>query len=289
MKQKIFTLLMMLALVFVAGSAMALNETNVTAGGTYTYNLTTVKVNTVAGSSVSITGPTGSSVSSIIHGVTPISASGQELPDNTSQTLSFKITYGTASGDITVTVTDGGTGKCSNSIIRTITVKPAPTVDLTIANVTAGCQLTGTALDNVDAASNVSADNNTWTYTVTISMANIPSSYSGTATLTLGGAGTALSSIAMEALASSIAGVTFTPATGVLTWSDLADLSSGSIDIPILVKFTTTEGQGDLALTLTGSVVSVTETVGAKKYDETVTNNNVGSSTVYAMPTIGGF
>ncbi|HNZ72022.1 MAG TPA: hypothetical protein PKJ43_05330, partial [Prolixibacteraceae bacterium] len=39
MKQKIFTLVLMLAMVFVASSAWAQNDANVTPGGTYSYSL----------------------------------------------------------------------------------------------------------------------------------------------------------------------------------------------------------------------------------------------------------
>lgn len=285
---------MIAALAMVAGTAKAqLNQKTVIEGGTYSYSLSNVKVNTAAGSSVTIAVPSGT-VSSISHGGTPIASSGDALPSNNNGTLLFSVTYGGTGGNINVTVTDGGSNNCSNNILLAIIVEPAPTVDITIADVAANCQDKGVATDEADAVS--ASTGNTLGFVTTVNMTNIPAAYSGTATITLSGTGTTepLTGITISGLASAVTGFSYSGSglTGTLSWDETASFDgSGNASLTFNVTFTTTEGTDDLALALTASAVSVTATSGGQTYPENagVTGDNEGSTTVYAMPSIGAW
>ena len=293
MKRNLFKLMMLVGLIALANTTYALNEKTVIAGGKYSYELTGIKVNTAASSSLTFSyGGAGETLdNSLLAGA--VFTSGSALPNTIVATLTFDITYATTGdtgGDITVTVVDGGNG-CSNSILLTITVQPAPTVDLAIADVADGCQDTGAAADKADAVS--ASTGNTLGYATTITMTNIPADYSGTATITLSGTGTAsLTSIAMV-LAAPVTGFTYTDGgsgiAGTLTWDESAAFSSGDEALTFNVTFTTTEGTADLGLTITASAVSVTENGGGTLYPESGAGLNTQSTSVWAMPSIGSW
>jgi chitinase len=294
MKQRIFTIVMMLALVVMAGNAFATNEKTVVAGGSYNYSLTGVKVNTVSGSSLTISySGTGATISAVTHGGTSMS-NGGALPTSTSGTVTFSVLYDLvtySNGNIIVTVLDGGSHGCTNSIRLAITITAVPTVDLAITDVADGCQNTGAAGDGTDAVS--ASTGNTFGYATTITMANIPTDYSGTATITISGAAsTSLTAIKINGLAAAVTGFTYTPATdltGTLTWDENAVFTGGVASMTFNVTFTTTEGLGDVALIITASSVSVTENGGGHTYNETGAGVNSQTTSVYAMPSIGAW
>lgn len=173
MKKLLFSLVMMLALVIVAGSAMANNEINVLPGGTYTYVLS--GVSSANGATASVTYSTG------IATITELSSSYTIVGGAATTTVSFSIKYGTQtspaiSGKITVTIKDN-TSLCSNSTELNITVLALPTYTLAITKDETGysdCQArNGVSNNSADAlGTNIPAEKNTFKYTVTPTIAN---------------------------------------------------------------------------------------------------------------------
>ena len=159
MKQKIFTLIMMFALVIVAGSAFAQGNTTPFVGTTKTYHITPITVASDGTLVVNYNG-SGATVSTLRTGAT--AGDGELLSKvfkTTMNQIYFDITYGTdpvaADGTITVTVRDNAGNGCSNNITLAIDViLPTFTLDLG-DNATAACQTLGTPPTNgsQDAAS----------------------------------------------------------------------------------------------------------------------------------------
>jgi hypothetical protein len=293
MKQKIFTLVMMLALVIMAGSAFG-QATNVVQGGKYSYTLSNVKIAAQPGTvAINYTG-SGETIDNVEHNSVAytLTAGSFSLTSTANGSLTFDVTYADDSdGDIEVTVTDGGTGGCFNKIILTITVQPAPIVDATIAGVAAFCQDKGAATTNSSEADNAGSLSNSFNYTVTVSITNPPADYDGTLSIALSGTGaTNLAGISIVGISGAApTGVSYLA--GVLTWDESTPLTSGSFEVPLEVTFTTTEGFADQTITATLSSVSVTENSGNENYPEAVPAqaNNDDDVTVYAMPSIGSF
>jgi hypothetical protein len=169
MKQKFFTLIMMLALVIVTGSAFALNEATVNPGGLYHY-----KVNGLASTNnatVSVDYVPTSGTDATVSLVTPTTLTGGAA----AVSVTFDVTYGTVgtpadNGRIVVTVQDGVTS-CSNYIQLAITVSPPPTWTLTITSNAPGgvygCQQALASPSTNGSADAYAGGDNTITYTVT--------------------------------------------------------------------------------------------------------------------------
>jgi hypothetical protein len=155
MKQRIFTLMMMLALVIVAGSAFGQvngGSQKPYAGSKHTYHLTGMSVNTTGSVLVDYTG-NGETISKPRTNVASgdLAGAGPSYTFPSGQTeIYFDITYSTtvagADGNITVTLTEGATGTCSNYIRLAIDVIDAPTLalDITTSNATVCQNVTNT-------------------------------------------------------------------------------------------------------------------------------------------------
>jgi hypothetical protein len=176
MKQRIFTLIMMLALVIVAGKAFAQNGQNPIAGQKYTYTLGGLAVAVEGTAEIAFTGTTGGEVvdNENLDGSFPT----YTLPVGTAS-FKFDVLYDAAetAGDknIRVTITNGG-GGCTNFIDLKVTVI-IPTIALQITNATdITCQaLKDPTTDNT--AASIGAAPNTMVFTITPT--TVPASLTG--------------------------------------------------------------------------------------------------------------
>lgn len=261
MKQKIFTLIMMLALVIVAGRAFSQTNMNPYPGGSYTYTLP-YTLNHAGEVTLTLTGVGTLNGTTTPSGLT--SGGGAVALSSGSGSIIIPISYGTsASGDETIAIAiKDNTSGCSNNIQLTVTIESAPSMTLDIANSLSGhdygCQnLNLSPASNVDAS--VGAPTNTITYTVTPG-----SSPTGLAsyTYTFGVSGMGATSLAS---------------------------GSHSLGGSFNTTFTTAEGAGG---TVTGTISSASFTMdadhGGQTYDMTLTHDHI-DVTVGALPTIGTF
>jgi hypothetical protein len=255
MKQRIFTLSMMLALVIVTGNAFALNEAIVNPGGLYHYKVNGVDATTDATITVDYVPTSGTDATVTL--IDPASILGTDP----AVSVTFDVKYGTVaapanSGNIVVTVSQG---LCSNFIRLAVTVNPPPsmTLDLTAAT-GGGCQNTNAnPASGIDAS--VGAAANDLTFTV---VAGTPPTGLASISYTFGVSGMGATS--------SVAGTLDAPGT-----------------FPAV--FTTTEGGGG---TVTGTISAATFTMGladgGQTYDMTITTYHQ-DVTVAPLPTIGAF
>ena len=184
MKKQFFSIVMMIALVIVAGTAMANNEKNVLPGGTYTYTLQGVYSDNAA--TATVTYLTGTGVT-----ITPIGTS-YTIPARTTSTVSFTVKYGTqaspaTTGKISVVIAD--VANCSNSIELNITVLPTPIYSLNLTkdvSTYSDCQARTGVSDNApDALGTGSGELNTFTYTVTPIVTNVTGNFTYSYTISL--------------------------------------------------------------------------------------------------------
>lgn len=304
MKKQLFSLVMMLALVIVAGSAMAQTNNTPYRGGTYNYSLGGIIVNADGNAKIEYVGtaPTGWTIDAV-QGETD--AATYTLGDNIpitaggTRTLAFKIIYSNAAttGKIKVTVTDGATAGCSNFIEFLITPQAKP--DMTYAIVSSVpdlCQnINATPLDDNAAASGLtagatdtpSATDNSFTFTVTPVVTNVTTAFSYTYTLALPNLTATLGTYTITPAAGNN-GV-YNPTTGKVdgTGTTAADATA---DI-YTISFKTTTGIAPVDIEGALSAGSLTVTSGGQTYDATTT---VGGSltktvSVKTMPSIGQF
>lgn len=168
MKKQFLSFVMMLALVIMAGTAMAQTAITPYAGTTYTYTLGGVKLNTTGTADVSLIGGTSWSLVSASDQAGALTVVGTMVNvPTTSTSLIFVIKYNDAETDGTKTLrvllTDG-TGGCTNYINLAVTVVAKPTLVLAVTSVVDFCQTTNNLTDNT--AGSVGASN-TFTFTVT--------------------------------------------------------------------------------------------------------------------------
>lgn len=187
MKQKIFTLVLMLAMVFVASSAWAQTAVTPYQGGTYTYTLSGIELNSAGTGRIilndndnaltpdlAITGnwSVPRAVDQDDASLTPTGNTnyyGITVADGTTS-IEFDITYAATIPTglhylyLELSQTVGG---CTNFIKMDITVAAIPTLSLAISGPADFCQAiqTATAVSNNTAAS--SGMSNTFTFTVT--------------------------------------------------------------------------------------------------------------------------
>jgi hypothetical protein len=275
MKQKIFTLVMMLALVFMAGRSFAAVNSTVTKGGTYPYAinglvLTGTSGTVVAHATISYETGTGATI-------TPSSVALK--PDSTD--LHFSVAYDSAlatSGTIRVVIAYDG-GGCSNQITLGITVTKAPTIDLALtASEDQYCQTDTTTANNVAGSS---GSTNTMTFTVSQdSLNNKPASYSWGYKITL-------PNVSLGSFLVKRGGTDVTASIGTgLTETE----ASGTTSVVYTVTFNTTTGLTSKSLTGTLSAVHLTDLgTGGGSYYETHHNNDSDVVTVKPVPTIGVF
>lgn len=257
MKQKIFTLMILLALTMLVGKLKADNETQVMVGTSYTYTLRNVSSAVNATAVVDYSGDnetiTQNGTSYTIVGGTPT-------------TVSFDILYGSeaspaTSGIITVTITNTGANACSNSIELDITVLPMPTytLDLDISAVTECQARTGADNQLADARG---TESNSFTYTVNPALTNIPTGATYTITYNI-------------SLPTNLVLTSFNtaPAGGNIS-------KTNSNSDTYTASFTTTTGAAQQ--TLTASLINITsQTI-------TVVTTDGKSSTYHATLAVGG-
>lgn len=269
MKKNVFTLMIVFALALMAGSAMAQTNTTVTAGGTYSYTLEGIVVNTDGSATIDFDGD-ASEVVTITSG---FSSSAPTAPAGSYDAVfTVKFSNTAVDGNLIVTVADGA--GCSNKIFLPITVEPIPTIDLVVvASEDQYCQTTDGTTQN-EAASVNSANSITFTVTPTVNDAptnytwgytiDIPDPTLDAYTVTKGGSPVALP-LVVSGLASTVLSETYT------------------------VEFTTTTGAGPKSLVGTVTSASLTDTDGGGVYNETATGNNSDTVTVKSTPSIGAF
>jgi hypothetical protein len=165
MKQKIFTLIMMLALVIMTGSAYALNDIAPLKGGTYPYHVGSIAV--IGGTGIAVA--TATITYSGDQG-TPTPSTVALTSDSTS--LTFRVAYGSAAteGDLKVEIKYDAGGGCGNYILLHITPANPPVWDLTItSNATGddyGCQHAVASPLTNGTADAYAGGNNSITFTV---------------------------------------------------------------------------------------------------------------------------
>lgn len=273
MKKQLYSFVMMLALVIVAGTAMA-QGTGIAPyqGQTYTYTLNGITVINASTAAISYSGAGG----------VPSVASIAIAAATTGGTISFDVAYNSsaAAGTLSVTITDDVTG-CPNFINLSIVPVAPPTLSLVVARTTAAeiCQVTNGSPANNTAASVPTGTApliNTVTFTVTPTMSSGGASYAfdfklndylygGTAiSMVHSGTGTAIGTTDI-----SVSG-----ATGVQTFT---------------VTFVTTAGKANETITGTASNAVLTALgTGTGTYTGTIDPTNA-SAVVKSIPAIGVF
>jgi len=274
MKKQLFTFVMMLALVIVAGTAMAQTNTTPYIGGTYSYTLSGLKVisdgtATVSYSGLGVTLPT----------TNPITVT------TTTTSITFNLTYTDAatSGILTVTVKDGA--GCTNFIERAITVKAKPTLAISIlASEDQYCQNKNSSPLTDNQAASVGAPENSFTFTVSPTVTNVTTAYAYDYTITL-----------PNIAAAGLTGYTITHTSGDGSWTESTGAVHGTgtgtgnpIADVFTIKFTTTTGIDPKSITGTLSAASMTVTSGGKTYTGTISTAS-DVVTVKTMPSIGQF
>jgi len=283
MKQKIFTLIMIVALVVIANTTFAADgdNTHPYVGTMKTYHISPITVVTNGTLTVGYDGA-GETISTPRTGAT---AGSGELSSNIFTTsmseIYFDITYGTdanaGDGTITVTVTDNAGTGCSNNITLAIDViLPTFTVDLGV-DPAATCQTLGTA--PTDGSQDAASLGYTAVQFVVTPAVGGATGYTYNFTLTMSG-NTIIdeSSVPYKAVATS---GSLSQSGQVLTLTNVPD---GATTITVYVA--TTEGS---PTTLTGTA-GATPTMA---YNSNTINGTITGGTrsvlFKTMPTIGSF
>jgi len=274
MKKLLFSLVMMFALVIVAGTAMAQTNSTPIPGGTYNYTIS--GITSVAGATVSITySGSGASFSAI----TPANISANA----SSSTLTFKTTYTTSAtpGRIRVTLKDA-LSNCTNFIEMQVTPTALPvyTVSITTTSTTPICQTTTSAPTLGTAAS--AGQTNTLQFTVTPNVTNLSgSTYTYTYTVNLAGAGLSNYSVVHASGAG-----TYNTGSGVVNGS-----GTGVSPTPDVYTVTFDTTTGISGVTIPGSITSggsITVNSGGNLYNASAVSTAV-PVVVSPLPSIGGF
>lgn len=273
MKKIRLSLMTLLFLAFFVSSAIAQNNNTPYQGGTYSYTLSGITVVNASKATVTYTGA----------GATlplPI-----DIPIGADQSITFTVTYSDVASDGTlkVTIVDE-TSTCNNFIQLAIDVQDKPTIDLAI--VASGdpeiCQnLNASPADNTDAS--VGAATNSFTFTVTPTIANEPSAGTYTYDYTLA---------LPTAITTGLTDYTITRTTGTGSWTESTGKVVGATttaDEVFTISFKTTTGIDAKTITGTLSDVSLSTTSGSGSYAETVSANNEDDVVVKSMPKIGTF
>lgn len=264
---------MMLALVVVAGSSMAQTSVTPYQGGTYSYKLSGILVNTEGTATIAYSIPTDVTIKNVV---------GSPVLTGSLQELTFDVQYNqnatVGAQSITVTVADGG--GCTNFIRLDVTVTAQPTLALIIDGATDfTCQALKTSPNNNEDAS-VGAPNNTIAYTITPTITPaVGSNYDFHFVLddyTLGATNLVLS---------------LTGGGGVLTGNNALgwDVKGANGASVITATFSTTTGQPATPFTATISSAVLHVTAGGGTYNGSISTATDNVVTVTPTPTIGTF
>lgn len=273
MKQKIFTLIMMLALVIVAGSAFGQTKFSPYAGGTYTYSIPIDLANDGTG--------TLTPSDAVNMGVTVNAPVLWPAVAQTVTQIDFTVIYTDAASGlqtITFVLTDGTSG-CSNTIIAEIDIQPLPAINLTIAaSIANTCQgRNATPADNV---AETVGGTNSFTFTVTPDITNPPTAYGYTYDIVLNDLTGTLT--AYDVAYTGAGAYVGTEAGGTVT-CDEGDAETTGV---FTVTWTTTTGIAtqNVEATISGGVLTATS--GGGTYDATYVGGDTDDVDINAVPGI---
>lgn len=276
MKKQFFSFVMMLALVIVAGTAMAQTKTTPYAGGKYTYTISGLKV--ISDGTATIT---PSSASMVVSNIKDQASNTIALNAilTTTTALTFDVTYGAAmvagAQSITFELTDGA--GCKNNIHLNVIVQASPAIAFAIsASETAICQnLNASPADNV--AASIGATN-TITFTVTPDVTNLSSDYTYTYKVNLSGTGLDTYSIV------------HTSGDGSYSAGTVTGTKTGGAD-PVADVFTVTfkTTTGIAPVTIPGAITDGSITVTSAGNANYTSSNASQAVNVKTMPSIGTF
>lgn len=307
MKRNLFKLMMIVGLIALANTTFG-QAKSVTIGKKYSYTLSDVQVlhlgttTTADAARVDIVyenGGTNATIDNIAHDGDALAidhaTSGKEIVITTAGDLTFDVDYGegpdATSGDLRVTVTDGGTAGCSNTIILTITVLPKPSLLAAMSGTLAFCQDKGTATDNEDAAGKVAAGtagelSNTLTLTLDLTASNPPTDYSGTIDISFTDLTGTFTDIEFVSGPTAYAG----GLSGTMTWDET---SIADAEGDFVFRFSTVEGITHTAFTGTISNAKITDNdtnlAETAEYTDAVPGDDTATITINTMPKIGTF
>jgi hypothetical protein len=279
MKKIVFSLMTLLALVVMAGSANAQGKFAPIPGGTYHYTLPIV----IANQSDAVLTATGlTNGTSVITNITP------SLTDiaTTVTEISFDVTYSnsaTGTCKIEFTITDELSG-CANYIYLDVPMNPVPTYTLNIvASITETCQTRAGAGDNTPDALGDGSEANSFTFTVTPVVTGVTGNFTYSYTIDLPTNAVLLSFNNGAGGVSNYSG-------GVVTYTGVGSVAT---DI-FTVAFNTTTGVDTQTLTATltdGASSTLVPVDGGGTYEATMASggNLTQSVAVKAVPKIGSF
>jgi hypothetical protein len=302
MKQRIFTLIMMLALVIVTGSAFALNDISVYKGGTYSYKLNgivlanagTALIN-YAGDAAEVVQVTGGFAAATVTTVAGSSAS--FVAPAGSYSALFDVTFSsgatTGSANLQVTITDNAANGCSNFIVFSIEVFPLPTYVLDIVAVPGTyttCQTRVGTGNNMPEVTEITTDEaNTFTFTVTPTITGIIPGISYTYNYKISSADL-VATLNQFNITSGPSGVELIYASETVTHTTSADPTTLTADV-FTVTFNTTTGKAatNIAATLNTTAGNAVLTVSGGMTDDASFTHSTDLQVAGAIPSIGGF
>lgn len=287
MKKQFLSFVMMLALVVVAGIAMA--QTPGTnnypyMGGTYSYTLGGIVVNATGDAKIThaqtgwtIVDVQGAGANTVYTPGTAIA-----ITSGAPRTLAFKIKFadsGATTGKLTVTVTDGN--GCNNFIELLITPQAKPTLELAIAgSVVDLCQDKKDAplTDNKDAVTDGgTANTNTFTFDVTPTIENVAT----------GATYSYEYAISIDDLVSTFTqGFTISPAAGTITHTNVTAPVTDTYTITFVSKSGITPQ--DVNAALSSAKLTVPTTSGTVEATGTYSAQN-DKVIIKSIPSIGSF
>jgi len=271
---------MLLALFFVAGSAMAQTKTTPFRGSKYSYTLDGILVNSAGSATIAYSIPADVTIDNIV---------GATVTAGSAQQLTFDITYSATATlgaqSITVTIADGG--GCTNFINCAVNVQAVPTIELALSVDAFGCQNLGVPINNQDAAhaTGTAPATNDIVFTVTPDISAGASDYTYGYTISIPTDGQTL--LTSYALAYSGPG-TYTEGAGSATVSGISQASGETVGT-FTVTFATTTGIAPVTISpvLSSTTLTLAVANGGGAYTGTYNPNTI-SETVPTTPTISG-
>ncbi len=312
MKKQFFSIVMVLALVIVAGTAMAQTSLTPYAGGTYSYTISgiddvartrTARVFIDNGGIDATPSMTVASKYVVSSSSLTVTASANyydvALPVNTT-TFDFSVAYNalmaTGAYQLYVVVYDGADTQCSNFMYRDITVT-ANNFDLAVAtSFTTTCQtINPSPLTNIVASTGQST---IFTYTITKTGGDNTDDWSfdfdiptTTSALDINDI-TGLSAAITTGLGTNSVAITGTITSGnynVKVTNDDAGVNASVVTITVTVPTTTGANDAPFAATASAATIYVNQSLVTSIATETNAGNNAATATMKNLPSIGSF
>ena len=270
MKKLLFSIVMMIALVIVAGSAFSQGKMAPLAGGTYSYSITYNFGSSGSGSGALTV---SNSTDLTIQNQNPVSLASL----SGSGTITFDIKYAdliSGSYSMKLVLTDGGTGLCTNQVIKTVTIAAPPTLALAVTTTDDNiCQLADGIVDNTPASN---GKTNTVKYTVT------PTTGAGAGYTYSFGFAASPSDFGTYSYANAGGTGTVNPSTGAVT------NANGVVSINVTWTTTTGLGEKEMVGTISGSSLHTSAVEGGITVTGTEPTSTA-SVTIHSTPTVGSF